>query len=127
MTADPLHDLRDLKRYTRQMQAPIPEGIQLHKMEMLVGACKLVGEANEVLDLIVKHIFQGHELDSEKLIGELGDTFFNIVYLMRTLELASDGLMEVPLERIIRATVHKLNERYPEGQFSHERSRNRTV
>lgn len=36
----------------------------------VMGLC---GEAGEAIDLVKKHLAQGHELDKEHLIDELGD------------------------------------------------------
>ena len=39
-------------------------------MNALMGLC---GESGEAIDLMKKHLYQGHDLDREKLIKELGD------------------------------------------------------
>ena len=40
---------------------------------LLNGVMGLCGEAGECIDLVKKNRFQGHELDRDRLIGELGD------------------------------------------------------
>jgi NTP pyrophosphatase (non-canonical NTP hydrolase) len=53
-------------------------------LDLLVnGALGLCGEAGEVVDLIKKHCFQGHELDVNKLIIELGDVCWYIAILAK--------------------------------------------
>lgn len=77
----------------------------------------LAAEAGESLDILKKHMFQGHPLDTEKLIKELGDVSFY-------LELAFVALNTTAEEVQARNTA-KLRARYPDG-FSTERSINKT-
>ena len=76
----------------------------------------LNGEAGEVIDLIKKHYFHGHELDKEKVKLELGDVLW---YLAE----CADAL-GFELDDIAKANIVKLKARYPQG-FSCERSINR--
>ena len=82
------------------------------------AAYGLNGEAGEVIDLLKKHEFQGHELDREKLIDELGDVQWYIA-------LAATAMGKT-LEDIMQHNVDKLKKRYPEG-FDKNRSINRDV
>lgn len=84
--------------------------------KIMNGCMGLNGEAGEVIDLLKKHRFQGHELDREKMIEELGDVLWYCA------ELASG--LGVELEEVARRNIDKLRRRYPEG-FSAERSVNR--
>jgi NTP pyrophosphatase (non-canonical NTP hydrolase) len=77
------------------------------------GALGLCGEAGEVVDLIKKHCFQGHELDVSKIIIELGDVCWYIAALAHALN--------VDLETIMIRNIDKLKKRYPNG-FSFEDS-----
>ena len=76
----------------------------------------LNGESGEVIDLLKKYEFQGHDLDREKLIDEAGDVCWYLALLATALD--------VSLEEIMRRNVEKLMKRYPEG-FDKERSINR--
>lgn len=76
----------------------------------------LAGEAGEVVDLIKKVVFHGHELPKEKLKGELGDVAHYWVILCH--------LFDLDPEEVLQENVNKLKKRYPEG-FSKERSINR--
>ena len=89
----------------------------LDKKDVLInGVMGLCGESGEAIDIVKKHLHQGHELDSEKLINELGDIAW---YLAETAyALGAD------LEDILRKNIEKLEKRYPEG-FDEERSMNR--
>ena len=40
---------------------------------LLNGLMGLNGEAGEAIDILKKHLFQGHELDTEHMAKELGD------------------------------------------------------
>lgn len=89
----------------------------LDKKEVLInGVMGLCGEAGEAIDIVKKHLAQGHELDREHLIKELGDIAW---YLAETAV-----ALDVDLETVLELNIAKLKERYPEG-FSKERSQNR--
>lgn len=77
------------------------------------GVLGLSGESGECADIVKKHLFQGHELDSEKLANELGDVAWYLA-------LASYAI-GYSLEAILAMNVDKLYKRYPDG-FSAERS-----
>jgi len=84
--------------------------------ELLNGLMGLNGEAGEALDILKKHLFQGHELDQEHIKKELGDCLWYIA-------LAADSL-GVSLEEIAIKNIEKLEKRYPTG-FNAELSINR--
>ncbi len=83
---------------------------------LLNGVMGLCGEAGEVIDIVKKHLHQGHALDREKLIRELGDVAW---YLAET-----SYALGVPLEEVLRQNLEKLRNRYPAG-FDREKSVNR--
>ena len=76
----------------------------------------LCGEAGEAIDIVKKHLAQGHELDKEKLIKELGDVAW---YLAETAY-----ALDIDLETVFKLNIEKLKRRYPEG-FEKEKSINR--
>lgn len=80
------------------------------------GVMGLCGEAGECVDLVKKHLFQGHELDKEHLAKELGDVAW---YLAVTAE-----AIGYDLNVILQMNVKKLRDRYPNG-FDEERSKHR--
>lgn len=84
--------------------------------KLVNGALGLAGESGEVADLVKKFMFQGHALDTEKLLDELGDVLWYIA------EVASG--LGVTLEQIAQHNVDKLWARYPAG-FDSVRSVNR--
>lgn len=83
---------------------------------VLNGALGLAGESGEVADIVKKYLFQGHELDTEKIIDELGDVLWYVAIMAKGLGVK---LVEIPLHN-----VDKLRKRYPNG-FEAERSINR--
>ena len=89
----------------------------LDKKDVLInGVMGLCGESGEAIDIVKKHLAQGHELDKEKLAKELGDVAW---YLAETAT-----AIGYDLEDIFQMNIDKLKKRYPEG-FSVEKSVNR--
>lgn len=90
---------------------------ELDKKDILInGVMGLCGESGEVIDIVKKHLAQGHELDKEKIIKELGDVAWYMA------EIAT--VLDVELEDVFVQNIEKLKKRYPEG-FSVEKSLNR--
>ena len=83
---------------------------------ILNGVMGLSGEAGECIDLVKKVRFQGHALDRDKFLLELGDVAW---YLAVAAHGAGFRLSEV-----FEANVDKLKKRYPDG-FDKARSMNR--
>lgn len=87
---------------------------KLSEKDILInGVMGLCGEAGEAIDLVKKHLAQGHELDKEHLIDELGDIAW---YLAETAQ-----VLGVTLEEVLERNISKLKKRYPEG-FETEKS-----
>ena len=89
-----------------------------NKDVLINGVMGLCGEAGEAIDIVKKHLAQGHDLDREALIKELGDVAW---YLAETA-----WALEIPLEDILQGNLDKLKKRYPQG-FSPEHSIHREV
>ncbi len=90
---------------------------QLDEKDVLInGVMGLCGESGEAIDIVKKHLAQGHPLDKEKLAGELGDIAW---YLAETAY-----VIGYPLEDILQMNIDKLRSRYPDG-FSAQQSINR--
>lgn len=83
---------------------------------ILNGVLGLGGESGECLDIVKKHLFQGHELDKDHLAEELGDVAWYLA--------VSAHALGYDLETILQRNVDKLRKRYPAG-FDPERSLNR--
>ncbi len=81
---------------------------KLDKKDILInGVMGLCGESGEVIDLVKKHLAQGHELDRDKMISELGDVAW---YLAETAT-----ALDADLEEVFSRNIEKLRKRYPEG------------
>ena len=83
---------------------------------ILNGLMGLNGESGECIDILKKHLFQGHELDKEHLAKELGDVAWYLA--------VSADAIGYDLETILQMNVDKLKARYPDG-FKEELSKNR--
>lgn len=80
----------------------------LGKQDVLInGVMGLCGESGEAIDIVKKHLAQGHPLDREGLIKELGDVAW---YLAETAY-----ALDVSLEEVCQRNIDKLKARYPEG------------
>ena len=90
---------------------------ELSKKDVLINSVMgLCGESGEAIDIVKKWMAQGHELDREHLMKELGDIAWYLAEAATALE--------VPLEQILKENIEKLKKRYPEG-FDSQRSVNR--
>lgn len=76
----------------------------------------LNGEAGEVIDLLKKHEFQGHDLDYNDIIKELGDVAWYLALACTAIG--------VPMSSVMQQNIDKLKARYPNG-FKTENSVNR--
>lgn len=81
------------------------------------GIMGLNGESGECIDLLKKHLFQGHtNLDKEHLAKELGDVAWYLA--------VASWALGYDLETICTMNIQKLEARYPE-KFIPELSENR--
>ena len=74
---------------------------------LLQGVMGLAGEAGECADLLKKHLFHGHPLDSHHLAKELGDVAWYLAI--------SAYAIGYPLECVLQMNLDKLRQRYPHG------------
>ena len=90
---------------------------EMSKKDMLInGVMGLCGESGEAIDIVKKHLAQGHEIDKEKLIKELGDIAWYLA------EMAT--VLDIELEEVFVRNIEKLKKRYPDG-FDKEKSLHR--
>lgn len=83
---------------------------------LLNAVMGLNGEAGEVIDHVKKVCFQGHELNREHLVEELGDVAWYLAICCEAIG--------ATLEEVLQGNIDKLRHRYPEG-FDKARSVNR--
>lgn len=74
---------------------------------LLNGVMGLCGESGEAIDIVKKHLHQGHELDRDGLIKELGDVAWYVAEIAHALD--------VDLETVLQMNIDKLRRRYPAG------------
>ena len=90
---------------------------KIPKDEVLInGVMGLCGESGEVIDLVKKHLYQGHELDKEKLTKELGDVMWYVAEICEALNISLDEVMQ--------GNIDKLQKRFKDG-FTTSESINR--
>lgn len=71
------------------------------------GLMGLNGESGECIDILKKHLFQGHGLDKYHIAKELGDVAWYLA--------VSAQALGFDLETILQMNVEKLKARYPHG------------
>ena len=70
----------------------------------VMGLC---GESGEAIDIVKKWLMQGHDLDKEHLIKELGDVAWYLAEAATALD--------IPLETVFQGNLDKLRQRFPNG------------
>ena len=90
----------------------------LSKKDVLINSVMgLCGESGEAIDIVKKWLSQGHPLNKDHLVKELGDIAWYLAEAATALD--------VPLETIFQANIDKLKQRYPAG-FEVKRSLERS-
>ena len=80
----------------------------LDKKDVLINSVMgLCGESGKAIDIVKKWLMQGHELDKEHLIKELGDVAWYLAEAATALD--------VPLETVLQGNLDKLRQRFPNG------------
>ena len=80
----------------------------LNQKDVLINSVMgLCGESGEAIDIVKKWLMQGHELDKEHLMKELGDVAWYLAEAATALE--------IPLETIFQTNLDKLEKRFPQG------------
>ena len=80
----------------------------LDKKDVLINSVMgLCGESGEAIDIVKKWLMQGHEVDKDHLIKELGDVAWYLAEAATALD--------VPLETVLQGNLDKLRQRFPNG------------
>ena len=107
----------DFNEYQKLAMRTASDTSKTSKQNLILnGVMGLCGEAGECIDIVKKHMFQGHDLNRQKLIDEASDCLWYLA------EIASG--LEMSLEEIACYNVEKLRKRYPDG-FEVDKSVNR--
>ena len=81
---------------------------ELSQKDVLINSVMgLCGESGEAIDIVKKWLAQGHELDRDRLIRELGDIAWYLAEAATALE--------IPLEDVFQGNIDKLKKRFPDG------------
>ena len=91
-------------------------GMSKEYPRILNGLMGLNGEAGECIDILKKHLYQGHAFDSEHMAKELGDVAWYLA-------ISADAI-GYDLDTIFQMNIDKLRARYPDG-FNAEHSLHR--
>lgn len=105
----------DIKEFQNKATRTINHDLTTEQLisNMCMG---ISGESGEVIDIIKKHLYQGHELNKEHLTEELGDVMFYITNLAT--------LLGIDMQDVLKNNIDKLLKRYPNG-FDINKSINR--
>ena len=98
------------------MRSANPQSLNDQAKGLSNTALGLCGESGEVADMIKKHLHQGHDLDKEHMVKELGDVAWYLAL--------GATIIGYDLEDILQMNIDKLRARYPEG-FDARRSQHR--
>lgn len=80
----------------------------LDKKDILINSVMgLCGESGEAIDLVKKHLYQGHELNKERFAKELGDIAWYLAEAAHALDM--------DLDDVFKMNIEKLQKRYPDG------------
>lgn len=112
-----INEYQQLALRTEYLENPKYEEIDVNTLRLMQGLMGLNGEAGECIDLLKKHLYQGHWFDRVHLAKELGDVAWYLA-------LSADAL-GYKLEDIFAMNVQKLESRYPNAVFSVDASTNR--
>lgn len=101
-----------LKEYIKNANKTIQKDTPIEK-RLMQGSIGMTGESAEVMDLVKKVVFQGHEMTEEKhdkIIEEIGDVMWYANLLIQTLD--------TRWEEVLKKNNDKLLKRYPKGEFN---------
>lgn len=107
-----------LNQYQRLAMRTDSQSYKRSEDRLLNGLMGLNGESGEAIDIAKKWLYQGHPLDVDGLIEELGDIMWYVALTAKALG--------VSLNEVGRKNIEKLKIRYPDG-FSEEKSVNREI
>lgn len=106
-----------LNDYQRLSRRTLPTGNRLDNLSnYALGIC---GESGEVADELKKVIYHGHDLDAEKIKGELGDVLHYVAGIAT--------FLEIDLNDIAHSNINKLKERFPNGFTTEDSIRRRDI
>lgn len=107
--------MKTLNEYQREAAKTINP--VLSEKELIINSCLgMAGETGEFIEHIKKWQGQGHSLDQEHIVYELGDVLFYIAQACTS--------FHITLEEVAEKNIQKLRQRYGES-FDADKSINR--
>src|ERR1044071_10430003 len=97
--------MSDFSEYERMAARTVNPSLNA-KERLIDAAAGLAEEAGEALSLVRKHLYQGRELDRDKLEQELGDVLWCLAMTAKAAGLS--------LEQIAESNIRKLEQRHPD-------------
>ena len=74
---------------------------ELSKKDVLINAVMgLCGESGEAIDIVKKHLHQGHELAKDKLIKELGDIAWYLAEAAYAIDMDLESILALNIEKL---------------------------
>ena len=58
-----------------------------HDEQLMAGILGMAGEVGELIDMVKKHLYQGHELHDDKIVKEVGDCCWYLANLLTELDI----------------------------------------
>ena len=110
------HQSERLNKFVNPESSAAHNGCAVKVGDLINGVMGLNGEAGEVIDLVKKSVFHGHDFEIEALEKEIGDVCWYVAMICHALN--------INLEDVMKKNIAKLKIRYPDG-FSEDESRNR--
>lgn len=111
------------KEYNKFDYPKFVDSLRAHSLDdnilfdMLHSAVGISGEAGELLDHMKKAVWQGHKLDFDYIVLELGDILFYLTSMC--------NCVGTDIEEVRKLNIEKLTKRYPDDVFDKKRSKNR--
>ena len=91
-----------INEYQKLAMTTLSPSVSTKKDALINGVMGLCGESGEAIDIVKKWLAQGHELDREHLIKELGDVAWYLAETAAALD-------------VLQGNIDKLKKRYPDG------------
>lgn len=105
----------DIKEYQQEILRTVPS--KMTKSNKLANfSMGLAGESGEIIDILKKHLYQGHDVNINELASEIGDLAWYLCNIA--------NVFNINLSDVMDANIAKLKARYPSG-FDKNRSVNR--
>lgn len=76
----------NLSEYQKEARRTINQSLT-HDEQVMAGILGIMGEVGELIDMVKKHLYQGHELHNDKIVKEVGDCCWYLANLLSELDI----------------------------------------